>query len=434
MTISKRNLIKNIIILFFTVIGIILNLNGDINDIVAIFTILISACSVLKCKNNIYLFIIEGTILYCNYSICIPNYLSTADTSFIEFANEKVGAIGLNILFSYSVLNYILSPKVTRNIPSSIVKLGHYNPIIEWTLTILLMLIWFFGFTRPSEFGERGTPSALYEYSIIFIIFGFLFSGNRKIHKVLFFIISLLFITQNFVYGGRITGVQLLICCALCLCIEKINIKNISFCSFVIFPILIGIGKFRANFELSFDSIMNSMKLIIESKMTLDTAYSAYYTSLTFIKVEQFTDFSTKIYLLKQFVLSMFFGGSVPDSNLADYTREFFLHYWGGVIPFFGYFYLGVLGILIISLYLSWIKRLIIKDNNIFLSCLSIYVTTTTLRWYLYSPTQLFRGLLLLWGVYIVLINVDKIFRHKMIKFNVRSNSISTVYAKKEKI
>ena len=96
----------------------------------------------------------------------------------------------------------------------------------------------------------------------------------------------------------------------------------------------------------------------METGFVNDTSYSAYYTSLTFLKVKEFVGVQTQLYLLFQFILYIFLGSKIVDSNLAVYTRQYYVHYYGGVLPLYMYFYLGILGIMFIVLYLKfWIKK-----------------------------------------------------------------------------
>lgn len=46
------------------------------------------------------------------------------------------------------------------------------------------------------------------------------------------------------------------------------------------------IGTFRTNLSLSINNLQNVFEELTKRKFTLDTAHSSYYTSLTFIKVE----------------------------------------------------------------------------------------------------------------------------------------------------
>ncbi|MSU05587.1 hypothetical protein FYJ80_02160 [Spirochaetales bacterium NM-380-WT-3C1] len=413
---TKKHFITAFILTVITSFLLILNSNGDYNKIVAALVLILNLIELLKHRKNVYLLIVNIIILYCNYSITVCNYFSTFSTSFTEFSNEYVGVQGINILCVFSLFLFVFSPSASIKefeYEKPITSSSRYNTLVEMALVVFLCLIWYFGFTRPSVSGMRGSPSAIYEYSIILIIMGYYFSGNRLSWKIIFTLISLAYALQNFIYGGRITGIQVIMTSGICLFIDKITMKRIVISSLLVIPLLTAIGIQRGGISFSMESIFEGLQAINTNKMALDTAYSAYYTSLTFLKAMDYTPFTSRFSMFGCFLLSMIFGGSIPNSNLADYTRERFLHYWGGVAPFFGYFYIGWIGVFLLAFYICFLKKKIIygRTENDFFKCLSIYVAVTTFRWYLYSPTQLFRGVMLLWIVYISLKYFDQIFR-----------------------
>ena len=410
---TKNNFIIASILTIITSFLLILNSNGDYNTIVAALVLILNILELLKHRKNVYLLIVNIIILYCNYSITICNYFSTFNTSFTELSNEYVGVQGINILCAFSLFLFLFSPRASTKefeFEKPITSSNRYNNLIEIALVILLCLIWYFGFTRPSVSGMRGTPSAIYEYSIILIIMGYYYSGDRLLWKIIFTLITLAYALQNFIYGGRITGIQVIMTCGICLFIDRINMKRIVISSLLVIPLLTAIGIQRGGISFSIESISEALRAINTNKLALDTAYSSYYTSLTFLKAMEYTPLTLRLSMFGSFLLSMILGGSIPNSNLADYTRERFLHYWGGVAPFFGYFYLGWIGVFLLAFYISFLKKKIIngRTENEFIKCLSIYVAVTAFRWYLYSPTQLFRGVMFLWIVYISLKYFDQ--------------------------
>ncbi len=401
------------IITIITSFFLILNRNGEYNIIVAFLVIILNILELVKHRKNGFLLIVNIIILYCNYSITICNYFSTFDTIFTGFSNDYVSVLGINILCLFSLFLYLLSP--SENIKDNecekpITSSDRYNFLIEIALVVLLCLICYFGFTRPSQSGMRGTPSAIYEYSIILFIMGYYYSGDRLLWKIVFTLIALVYALQNFIFGGRITGIQVIMTCGISLFVDKINLKRFSILSLIGIPLLTLIGIQRGEISLSIESILEAFQAICKNKLALDTSYSAFYTSLTFLKAMEYTPLASRLFMFVCFFLSMIFGGRIPNSNLADYTREKFLHYWGGVAPFFGYFYFGLIGVFLLAWYISFLKKKIINSSeNDFIKCLSVYVAVTAFRWYLYSPTQLFRGVMLLWIVYISMKYFDKI-------------------------
>lgn len=403
--VNKREVIFNYILIFIIICCIIYNFDGKINKVVSIIILCLTFFELIKTRKSKYLLIINLLILYCNYSICLPNYFVDINTSFTEFSNQPVAALAINILCIFILTLYLTAPRLQSDFPENIepiTKSGHYNSVFLIGICIVLIIIWRFGFTRPEVSGMRGTPSAIYEYSVILVIIGFFYCGDKLIWKIILSLIIGIYAIQNFIYGGRITGIQIIICGLLCMFIHKITIKKILVGSAIVIPVMSLIGVQRGAVEFSLNNIGMILKASGKTYGTLDTAYSAYYTSITFLKAMDYTALETRLKMFGNFMLSMLFGSVVPNSNLADYTRERFLHYWGGITPYFFFFYLGIGGVILSAIYISYLKKKITsyEKPSGFIQCLAIYITATTFRWYLYSPSQLLRGVMFLWIVY----------------------------------
>lgn len=372
--------------------------------------LLLSLYLALKVKNNINLFIVYSLIAYFNYSIVITNYIYMYTSNyFTSFRNEPASYLGLNILFLFTLLLVVFIP---RNIQPTFTSNYRYIKektnnlhLITFLIVIILLYILIFKFNRPDLPGLRGSPTPLYEYSIIFFIVGFHFTGNNKISKMLLSILLALFALQNFIFGGRIIGLQLIMLYFIMFYSYKKKIINIIPYIIIGFILMSLIGIDRATLSLSVDSIRMVIENIKLRKFALDTSYSAYFTSLTFLKVKEMLSEAEQFNLFIQFILSIIFGGKIKNSSLPIYTRSFYLHYNGGIIPYYFYFYLGWVGVilsaLILMLYTNYINNNSSNKSG-FNSCLTVYFTTTVFRWYLYTPVIILRGTILLGIVYFI--------------------------------
>lgn len=375
-----------------------LNTDGQFNIAIAWLIILISLHSVLKAKKNLYLFLIYGFIFYSNYSICVANYISPIFSFFTSWNKLPVATEGLYILLVFTLLFNLLANNTGFH-PPALVRHNKNNIIIASVIWVSLVCIGIFAFGRPDVIGDRGTPSSLYEYSTILAILGIYYSGTKRWLHILYITVLLGFAFQNFIFGGRVTGIQLLVMIFLCFFNDKVKLVYILPVIIIGFIAMSAIGQFRAELTLDITSLTTTLNILKDNKMLLDTAYSSYFTSLTFLETLDFVSLSQRFYLLSRFVLYLFVGSVIPDSNLAIFTRNYFVHYFGGILPFFGYFYLGWSGVILIACYLHFLfkhmQRIDIHSSGLW-RCLSVYITITTFRWYLYNPSQLLRGLLLL--------------------------------------
>lgn len=414
-TISTRDsyLIKGFIILISFII-MYFNTQITYSKYVAIMTIIFNMITVFKVRKNWLLLIIFGFIFYSNISIVLANYFGYANNIFTSFSNDMRSVLGINLLFFTSVCLYCVLPNhIIKNNTLSIYSTSKKSDLIFLLIIIVLIFIFFNGFTKPSIAGGRGATSTLYEYSIVFFIIGYAY-GEEKYKKIIISLILFLYVIQDMIYGGRGSALQLILIFFIVICSNKIDYKKAIPIIFIGMIIFTGIGNYRASFDFSINQICKVFNSLLETGFVNDTSYSAYYTSLTFLKVKEFVGVQTQLYLLFQFILYIFLGSKIVDSNLAVYTRQYYVHYYGGVLPLYMYFYLGILGIMFIVLYLKfWIKKMNESSKKVshLQRCLCIYISACVPRWYLYSPSSLFRGVLIFIFVYKMVELLDMILK-----------------------
>lgn len=425
--ISKKNktLIKNIIFLIFALIFLLILYNG-----VSFFEIKILSYSLIlmllyllyRVRKNIYLFLIFSLIFYFNYSIIIANYLKVNPTNyFATFSNDHVSLLGMYILYIFHLSLILFLPLEINREKKRLLSSSKSNKSLILMIMLLSVLVYILitQFKIPQISGLRGKASPLYEYSIIFFIIGFYFFGKIKFYRYLLTILLILYILQDFFFGGRITGLQLILMYFIIFYAH--NIKIIKVIPFIVsgFIILSIIGEYRGDIKLSLNVINNIVSELFEKMFALDTAYSAYFTSLTFLKVKELTSFSEVINLFKKFVITMIVGGRISNHNLPKYTSNYITHYGGGLLPFYFYFYLSWIGVLLSSFLISFYIKIInnIKKRSKGLKkCVMVYIVATVFRWYLYSPSNLLRGIILMCLTYfmsILIMNFEKLVFNK---------------------
>lgn len=370
-------------------------------------------------RNCRYTLVVSLFLLWFNYSIYFANYFLKLDTIFTSWAYQDVSVLGFKIVLIFTTVLCFFSNGINhvpieddKAYPKLLTDDTPSFSIFGYCYLIALVALLIFGFGRPDEAGERGAPSTFYEYSTIIFIVGFYFFKWDKCYKRIAIALLMLFALQNLIFGGRITALQLILLLLFFIYDgKKMSITRLMPLGILAFAIFTLVGSMRAETTLSISNLIKSVTDSFSLGLTLDTSYSAYYTSLTFLKVEDCVEYSQRLSMLFAFLLSMIFGGSaVPNSNLAAFTKNYYMHYMGGVLPFFGHFYLGFIGVIAFGLLISWYMNLIKKAHNKsgFFKCATIYITITTPRWYLYSPSQLIRGVFLLSIVYYVTLVITK--------------------------
>lgn len=404
MLIKKNKVYINLMILTITAVLLLFNNNHATSLLISYVILLLNFYTLIKNRKNWSTFIIFAFILWSNYSVCVANFISPIDSYFTLWKDSETIIQCMSILLVFSTIFAIVDFKFPEN------KIGFYdddfrgNSVVVLFLSLVLAFIMVYGFSRPVEAGTRGNASALYEYSVVIFIVAFYYA-RKRVEKGILSILLFIFVLQDLIFGGRSTALQLLICWFLIFLAHKAKLKHVIPVGIVLLLVFSAVGALRGSI-LNLTSLADAAKSILNGKLTLDTAYSAFYTSATFIDMEAKISIFERLRLFGRFLLSMLLGGSaVSDSNLPEYTRQYYTHYYGGVLPFYFHFYLGYFGVVINAVYTLWVQKklLMVRNDSKWKNlkkCLSIYFVCSIPRWYLYSPSPLVRGMIVFGIIY----------------------------------
>ena len=401
--------IRNILALLFVLI--IIHTFNISTSIKALFVILFSVISIYKAKQSRPLLIITAFIAYSNYSICLYTYLFDNESLYTTYVNTPIAETGINILFFFTIGLMISVPNTNvQKANSSIfeIRKEDQNPLIVFAGLAACIFVYLTQFHQGVS-GERGSYSSYFEYLSIVLICIFYFSGgNRKLLSIIVSMSAFLSLMVLF-NGGRAAGIEIFFI----LFLFMFNKKSISLPYTILFSVLLltcfVIGRVRGNL-LNESFLDTTIEVLMENPFfTMDTAYSAYHTSLSFLDVLETTPPQEMFYLRLQYFKYIFLGSSVPDSNLSVYTSQIVAHSFGGVLPFYFYFYFGYCGIIVCLLYLRTLFLLFNSDfqDNIIMRIMLAYFSISVLRWYLYSPSPIIRAffIILIFGTTLKLLH-----------------------------
>lgn len=399
----------------FAAVGIVFSVLGYAalvpNSIIAFAALAVAFVLCAHFSRNRLLLLVAIVLLYLTYSVVVVNYafpLTTTIYTTYRGTVEAGTALSSLLLFLSCVL--LFSPSKVEQFGKGSELLGNqtWNTPFVVVLCIVLALILVFGFSRPDAVGgDRGSPSAMYEYSMIFFLLGFYFAGDRRGLRLTLCVLLGLFALQNIIYGGRVTALQLILVFFFTCMSKKVSFGQ--FMTLVVSGLLLltFLGSVRTGLaSAGVDDAGTALSESLSRGFAWDTAYSSWHTSITFVLYGDLISPSEHLVLFWQWVQTLLFGGSVPMSNLATITQPYFWHQFGGVLPVFFQFYLGPLGVVLIAVYVSAIFRLVNSVCAGFredtggvlaptLRICAVYVSVSCFRWILYSPSQITRGLLL---------------------------------------
>lgn len=388
------------------------NYSQQFNIIMAIYVFVLSAHITYKTRQNIGIFITMLFITYCNYSILYGRYINPSVAGINEVIKSTFfDSLAINVmLFFMTIIYFFLKPIIKVDFSSGfLMSEKRTNKIITWGAIVIIILISILFYT-PAIGDSRAGYSPIYEYSIVFFILGFYYSGGRNSFtaKVLT-IVLFLFAARDFMGGNRVPGLQVLIVYFLFSNSHKTTYKQVTIYSIIVIILMNTLAIYRSSFVLGNFSVIAGINNISNKMFAFDTAYYAYLASLTFIATKDIYSFTIRLGQFVDFLASQVVVGTVGES-LYKISRKHFFHANGGVLPIYLFYYIGWIGTLLsgilVSFYLNLIKS--VNEHSTGLKkVLMVYIIATVPRWFLYSPNQLLRGVLLMSLMYWVTVLID---------------------------
>lgn len=384
--------------------------------------ILLSVILCVRTRKNTLAFLVSFSIAYSNYSAMTANYSngyaleSTYDSM---YAGTWVAAEGTFVLLLFMATVVLFLPSVIgrTDFGDFFARYdGRYSIPVVLAILCLLAVIWV---TCSSGFGGsgRGDSNQLFEYSYIIFILGFYFSGKRKSLQISMLSMAALFILQNVLTGNRAGVLGIILIIYALYFSQRWGVGKALPVILVGFFAFQTIGIFREEIASSLGEIPQAIAQTVERRFVWDTASYAYHQSLAFVRLAHDAGLNELSYLAQRWFLSIFLGGSaVPDSLLATYVQQLYPGMGGGFLPLYGYCYFGILGVLLTGIGVSLVLRAISgaspMNRDIGLM-LRLCLFATVFRWYLYSPSPLTRGVLLMLVIGAVALFVFKTLEQK---------------------
>ncbi len=395
-----------IIIILLSLTSIFFNIN--INIISSILVTLIMVYGLVKSRNNLLLFFSLLVIDYFVFSVILCRYLwigGPLNGVFYQLKFENTSLIGLNcLLIFYCIISIMINQFKPLKLDKNFFTHNNSNKK-TYTLTIFIILVIIFAFLNNLFFHIVSNSEQIYEYCLMLFIFGFYYAGNNKKLRTILSILLISFSGYTLAIGGRVPILQMLIAFFIMNMIYKYNYKKIIFFTFlgIIAFTIFGIygDHLDWNTEFSFKFILDE---VLSRRLSLDTSISAYFTGLTFVDYTNYITIQERLSNLVDYIKYTFLGSYANYKSIPDITISHYVHYYGGYITSYFYYWLGIPGVVLISSYIGYLFKKIVNLKNTsssFLKLYCVYIIATIPRWFLYFPTALFRGTLIFIILYI---------------------------------
>jgi len=364
------------------------------NKLVAGCLVCMSILLVLKTRNNLPMFILSAFVLYINYSIAVGEFFTTVLTScpLTEVTNPTNYGIAIRCILLFTTILFLFYKASPHPVSDQYSEYWVRNDAVFYALIIVLLYFFFTGVNDTGRISYAVAITPGYEYSRVFFLFAFYFSGKNKLNMSVLLLLAGMYILQDLYYGGRVTSLQLLIFLLLTYFRDYMTPLRVTVLGIIGLFLFAWVGAYRVSYSLSIP-LSSIITAIFGSLFVFDTATYSFYASATHVATANIIGYDSKIHSFVQFLISIFTGSS--SNKLADVTSfssQYFTNVGGGIIATHFYFWGSWLLVILASLAIVWIINKTSASNSLYSKLIFLSVVISTPRWYLYGPLVFFRG------------------------------------------
>ena len=362
---------------------------------------------------------------YFLFEIPIVPYSDNIDyLSYLNTLNVMSGFLAALCLFS-SVIKF----KITDN-ALQLEKEFEKNKsnsalvLVYWILVVIFMLLTFRGENVSNYSGSDNysvyiknleNQGGSLEYFFLLMVIGYEISV-RRIHKFLFFLVSIAYVYFCFTRGYRIQMVEMIIMILILKFKDMLTIKNILIISFFGFFILQAQGAMKHGVS-DIDSLFSLM--MGDEFRTNQT--EVFYTSNNVInpilsdQIDYLSRIESLIFSVTATVIPAGFLPEIWHSTISSQRITGLPGGGGGVIAGHYFYWLSYPGLLLGAFFVIILFGVFKGTNKPYVYFLSVLLLSTFPRWMVYEPVALFFRI----GVYYVLIRLIGL---NLLQFAVKRN------------
>lgn len=329
----------------------------------------------------------------------------------------------LKILYIFLISLLLFSAKRIRNYIPMMKRVDYVSSgTVFYILCFTAFILIVFGLNGESLLSGRNysniqyNRSALFEYSLIFILLAILFSGLKSTRVSLVLILGLIMLVKDFIYGGRIASVMLVLIFFSVLYDGRIKESIILTILFISFVALEFIGYLRSNtvevvrHGIQWSDFISTLfsgqgpKVIISTQGDL-----AHSTARIMGMIDNgVLSISDRIGSLFYNIVSILLPGKELElANLSAYKQETYGSGGGVLLPASFYAWFSYPGVIFSGYLVSRIMEKYITTTSRYWSVYLILALSTFPRWFSYSTIVLFK--LCIYGV--VIFTIIHIFK-----------------------
>lgn len=399
---TKRQ--KYIVVIIATLLTVVystvlnmLNYPKGVNNATAILALSISIYLLYAVRHRSDLLIVMLCIFYENYSVVVGCYLDPSirpGWMFRQFKDSRVYGIAILSLLIFELVLLAAVFLYKEKIDSEKIDIEQFpnNNLIMLGCIVLYLMI----FLTQVDFseGERASSNVLNEYKFLFFIIGSLYSKKTNFNRWLWTGIVGITSIATFFGGNRVNTLCNIFVLAILWFENYITLKNVILISIPAIFMMLMIGSMRYNFTISVNSIQTVWETVKRDKLVADSFTFAYGPTIAAEEMSLNLGIWQKAQLLFYNIIYIFWGGKYGKYSLPNYTRDYYMHYFGFLGANYFDMWFGVFGGVIsgVSVVLMlFLKGKGNKESTQVGKVVALGVLANTLRWYNYNFMQIYR-------------------------------------------
>lgn len=400
----------------YSLINILYKLN--FYKLSSVLIIAINIYSMAKFYKNKKILMILLMLFYFNFSVIFGKYLFGGTMLLNNIYGQLVNydltmALSINLLLLFNslmILNIGQYKEINNSEYYFEVSKG-INKYLNCFLSFIIIFVLIYMFIKKINYNI-----SLFEYLDIVFIFAFLLNKKNKKWKIFYEFLMILACAYSFYMGDRISGLQIILIDFIINYLYKIKLTQIicvGVIGLLFFTVLGVYGDLKDTDMLENFSFALVNDQFSNRRFTSDTAIAAYFPSAALIEVRD--SFPSEERLkngVEYFTTYTLLGQSIYKYKLPIILiLKYYFHTGGGFIIGYFYFWFGILGVIGIAIYIGLLLKRSLNSNKKlgFFNVYSIFLIATFPRWYLYYPTNLFRGTLIFIIFYYIMFVAFKI-------------------------
>ncbi|MDN4495106.1 hypothetical protein [Ureibacillus aquaedulcis] len=396
-----------VLLLFF----LIFESSKGVNLFFACLALFFSGVLLFKSRRSIPIFLISFFILYSNYSIIVGEYFVGGELGIplYEVKDTEIYGIGIKLMLLFvSIVALFLKP--SKILIESIEIKPKDNLLVFIGLCILLLFILVFGINRGEINSYSVSITPLYEYSLLIFLMAYYVSGKTKQRISSLLVIAVVFVLQDFYYGGRITSLQIILLLLITVFLRKLSVKFILIGGFLGIVVNSIVGLYRSSYSFEDINLLNVLVGMKDNFFVFDTPIYAYYATATHIASVSLLSITERLESFFGFIATIFIGSEIEIADITTFVvNNYFFNYGGGLIFSHFYFWFGWFGVIISAVLIVYLLNIIRNVKSEYMKLAIVIFIFSVPRWYLYTPLNLFRPELLGLLLFVCIKAVNKI-------------------------